>query len=393
MKILYSLPHPADRLGTHQAGHVVRATALLAALKDIGNEIITLEAASVSNTKASVGIYRRLVKRILPRPIAMRIRDFARIRHGKEYARLLVEAIQKYQPDVILETHIAFSLAGKIASEQTGVPLVIDDCAPAWEEEQQYGVGLRKAALEIHREVTNQARLLIAVNKTLHQYLLDEGQPSEKVIAIENGFDTEYFHSGINGSAIRQQYELTDDSVVIVFVGSFQAYHRVDLLLHAFSQLYNEFQNAYLLLVGAGDKFEESKELATQLNLSDRIVFTGSVPYEKVASFLAAGNIAIMPATNDYGNPMKIYEYMALGKAVTAPSQPTITEIAEHGENSYLFEPEDIESMAATLKKLIGNPELCKELGDRGRQLACEHTWEKRALTLQDALVTIVNSK
>lgn len=390
MKILYSLPHPADRLGSQGAGHVIRASALVAALKNIGNEIAVFEAATAPTTKTSVGLYRNVIKRVLPRSVSMKIRDFARIRHGKEYAERLVDFIGSFQPDVLLETHIAFSLAGKLASEQSHVPLVIDDCAPAWEEEQQYGVGLRNQALKIHREVTNHARLLIAVNKTLHQYLLEEMQPKEKVVTIENGFDANYFHPAVDGEHIRRQYGIPNDAVVIIFVGSFQAYHRVDLLLNSFHTLSKQNKNTYLLLVGAGDKLEESKALASQLGIMEKTIFSGSVPYEKVATFLASGDIAIMPATNDYGNPMKIYEYMALGKAVVAPDQPTITEIATHEENAYLFESENVFSMASAMQILVENRTLREELGNQGSRMALEHTWEKRALVLQNVLNNII---
>ncbi len=136
MKILYSLPHPADRLGAEGAGHLVRASSLLNALRGLGHEIIQMEAAAAAPS-TSVRAYRGIVKRFIPSRIAMLMRDWGRIQYGRQYGERLVQAASEHRPDVILETHIAFSLAGKIASQRTGIPLVLDDCAPAWEEEQQ----------------------------------------------------------------------------------------------------------------------------------------------------------------------------------------------------------------------------------------------------------------
>ena len=385
MKILYSFPHPADRLGSQGAGHVIRATALLNALEMLGNEVVRVEAASESRTRASVGVYRNLVRNLLPRHIAMKVRDLGRIRHGKRYAVRLLEAAQRNKPDLILETHIAFSLAGKIVSERTGVPLVLDDCSPAWEEEQQYGVGLRDAALRIHREVTGHASLVIAVNDTMRKYLLDGGLSADRVITVENGFDESIFNSGNNGHRCRKRYQIPGDAVVIVFVGSFQPYHRVDLLLEAFSAMPNEQTGAYLLLVGGGRSVTDCRALAEKLGVTDRVIFTDRIAYEDVPSHVAAGDIAVMPATNSYGNPMKIYEYMAMGKAVVAPFQPTIEEIATHGKDSFLFEPENIGSLAQALDALVVDQELRRRLGEQGRRLASEHTWNKRAVLLQSA--------
>lgn len=384
MNILYSLPHPADSLASGQAGHVIRATALLGALEALGHRVQRVEAAKSSGAKASVSLYRNVVRRLLPRPLAMRLRDRMRIRHGERYAQKLLALIERERPDLILETHIAFSRAGLRASQLSGVPLVLDDVAPAWEEEQQYGVGLRRAARAIHQEVTAQARLLIAVNQTLYRHLLQDGLPAEKVIVVPNGIDSDLFRADIDGAPIRARYNIPPDSVVIGFVGSFQPYHRVDLLLRAFAQL--EDGQARLLLVGQGITSAESGALAAQLGIAERTIFTGAVPYAQVPSYLAAADIAIMPATNDYGNPMKVYEYMAMGKVVVAPDQPTITEIATHGENAYLFPREDVSAMAAALRTLIADPALRSRLGANGQALAAQHTWRKRAEYLQQAL-------
>lgn len=386
MRILYSLPHPADKLGSG-AGHVIRASAMLAALESLGHTILRVEAASEGSGgggKAAVGIYRNVVKKLMPRPLAMRMRDMGRIKFGQGYGRRLIEIIERERPDVILETHIAFSLAGASASEATGVPLVLDDVAPAWEEEQQYGVGLKQAARSIHHDVTARASLLVAVNKTLRQYLIDEGQAAEKVVVVENGIDDSIFRLGLDGSPMRQKYAIPADAVVIVFVGSFQPYHRVDLLLRAFARV--TAPQVRLLLVGQGQTSAESRVLAEQLGVLERTIFTGGVAYNEVPAHLAAGDIAIMPATNEYGNPMKIYEYMALGKVVVAPNQPTITEIATHDQDSYLFPREDIDGMAAALNALITDSALRQRLGTAGSRLAAEHTWRKRAETLTEAM-------
>ena len=385
LKILYSLPHPADRLNSGQAGHVIRASAMLAALEALGHTVLKLEAATESSTKSAVGLYRNVVKKMLPRPLAMRLRDTMRIKHGRGYGNRLIEKIRQERPDVILETHIAFSLAGKNASEATGVPLVMDDVAPAWEEEQQYGVGLKNEARAIHKEVTGRAKLLVAVNATLRQYLIDEGQPAEKVIKVPNGIDGKAFRLGIDGRPVRAQYNIGPEKVVIVFVGSFQPYHRVDLLLRAFAKLPKP-NDAHLLLVGQGITSAESHKLAESLGLMDRITWTGAMPYDQIGALIAAGDIAVMPATNDYGNPMKVYEYMALGKPVVAPDQPTITELATHEQDSLLFPKEDIDGLAAALNTLITNLELRHRLGAAAGRIAQENTWEARAQTLVSAM-------
>ena len=389
MKILYSLPHPADRLGTHGAGHLVRAAALLDALGGLGHEVIRMEAAAGAGSAVPVRAYRNVVKRIIPRPIAMILRDWGRIQYGKDYAVRLVDAVAHNRPDIILETHIAFSLAGAIASSQTGIPLVLDDFAPAWEEEQQYGVGLKSQALSIHRQVSAQASILVAVNETLHRLLIEGGAVPKKVVTISNGIDPALFAPNLDGEARRTQLGFAPHDVVIVFVGSFQPSHRVDLLLRAFCQMPGG-ERARLLLVGSGQTYDAMRALASSLGLSERVVFTGSVSYSDVPSYLAAGDIAIMPAASDYANPMKIYEYMALGKAVVAPRQPTITEIVADQQDALLFTPGEVSAMAQALNSLVTDPALRKQLGAAARLRATGQTWQERAVLLQDAMLGVL---
>jgi glycosyltransferase involved in cell wall biosynthesis len=135
----------------------------------------------------------------------------------------------------------------------------------------------------------------------------------------------------------------------------------------------------------------EAETLAHDLGVAEQVVFTGYVDYAHVPEHVAAGDIAIMPATNTYGNPMKVYEYMALGKAVLAPNQETITEIATHERDIYTFEPENIESIAGALTAVIEDGALRGQLGAQAvRTIANEHTWSERGKTLLGAMECVI---
>jgi glycosyltransferase involved in cell wall biosynthesis len=385
MKILYSLPHPSDRLGEQRAGHIIRATSLLDSLEKLGHQVIRLEAASKQDTALRVSFYRKIIRKFIPQALAFRLRDKARIQHGQTYSKRLISAALDHHPDIILETHIAFSLAGKIASSKTGIPLVLDDCSPSWEEKQQYGVGLENSAVKIHQEVTRCASLITAVNETMRQYLIDEGVPEEKIVTIYNGFDGDLFNENVSGDVFRKSHNIPSNVTTIVFVGSFQPYHKVDLLIKAFAQLEpdNKF---HLILAGDGQGLESAKKLTSDIGLSNRVTFTGKLLYADVPQCLAAGDIAVMPATNTYGNPMKIYEYMAIGKAVVAPDQPTITEIAKHGVNAALFEPENVTALHQVLTSLVLDENYCRKIGQQGARDMLGHTWDNRAKLLSDSI-------
>jgi glycosyltransferase involved in cell wall biosynthesis len=146
------------------------------------------------------------------------------------------------------------------------------------------------------------------------------------------------------------------------------------------------------LLIGDGRNRPQVEALAQELGIAEKVTFTGHVPYDAVAQHTAAGDITVIPATNDYGNPMKLYDYIALGKAVVAPNQSTVTDIVSHGEGALLFEKGNVGEMSAALTKLVEDSGLRERLGTQARELAKGHTWQRRGQILSRALQAMVRS-
>jgi glycosyltransferase involved in cell wall biosynthesis len=110
------------------------------------------------------------------------------------------------------------------------------------------------------------------------------------------------------------------------------------------------------------------------------------VPYAEVASYAAAGDIAVLPGVLDFGNSMKLFEYMALGKAVVAPDLKAIRDVACDREQVCLFHDGDAAALRAALQALIEDRGLCRRLGTAAAALARTQTWDARAESLVAAL-------
>jgi glycosyltransferase involved in cell wall biosynthesis len=388
MKILYSLPHPSDRLDVERAGHVIRANALLGSLERLGHEVIRVEASgNVGGSDLAVNTYRGFIKRYIPRSVSLRLRDAGRLVYTRIFARRLVQAVEMHRPDLILETNIAFSSAGAIASTRTGVPLVLDDVALPLEEDTEvgYGIGLKAAAVKVFRKITRQASLVIAVSGTIRQFLLKEGVDDSKIAIIPNGIDADSFSGSADGRRHREILGISDETTLLVFVGSFQPFHRVDLLLDSFAELARQY-DVYLLLVGDGSTAPAAREQAERLGISSRVHFAGRIPYIRVASYISVGDIAVLSGVLDFGNPMKLIEYMAMGKAVVAPDLSVITDMATNGENILVFKDGSMESLTETLAQMVANPDLRDRLGAAALAYARSQTWDARAVDLLASL-------
>jgi glycosyltransferase involved in cell wall biosynthesis len=388
MRILYSLAHPADTLASERAGHVVRAAALLTALESLGHEVVRVEAASSSTSQISVAAYRGVVKRVLPGRVARALRDVGRLRHGRAHGRRLLRAFAQARPDVIVETYSPMNNSGASVSRRTGAPLVIDDLAPAWEDDVVYGVGIPRLAARVRRAMLREARLVVAVNPALRDAFYEEGLSEEKVVVVENGVSERFAQAG-DGAELRRELGFAPTDVVIVFVGSFQPFHRVDLLVDAFAGLAPDTRGR-LLLVGDGMTLPRVKARVSEAGLQDRVVIVGRISYDRVASYVAAADAGVLPATEDYTNPMKVVEYLAAARPAIAPRQRAVEDLVVDGSNGILFEPGDVVGLREALRTFVDGDDLRRRLRENAAQSpARDQTWHRAGAKLADALSAI----
>ena len=108
---------------------------------------------------------------------------------------------------------------------------------------------------------------------------------------------------------------------------------------------------------------------------STSIVFTGPIPHSSVPPHLNLIDVAIQPAANEYCCPMKILEYMSLGKPIIGPRQENIEELVKDGETGYLFTPGSLESMTEAMVKMTSDPDALRRMGQR-----CVATLHEREL-------------
>ena len=91
------------------------------------------------------------------------------------------------------------------------------------------------------------------------------------------------------------------------------------------------------------------------------------VAHDQIARYVEAFDIALQPAVVRYASPLKLFEYLALGKAIVAPNQPNIAEILTNGENALLFDPEDWNSMAVAIDRCCGDESLRLRIAEAAR--------------------------
>ncbi len=118
------------------------------------------------------------------------------------------------------------------------------------------------------------------------------------------------------------------------------------------------------------------------------MTFTGHLPPSAVASQLARADIVALPnpasaISTHSTSPLKLFEYMAAGKAIVASRLPSLGEVLTDEVNALLVTPGDADALAGGIRRLVNDPALRAGLGSAARDAVAEYSWDRRAERLE----------
>jgi glycosyltransferase involved in cell wall biosynthesis len=270
-------------------------------------------------------------------------------------------------------------------ARQMNVPLVVEYNGSEIWMSRHWGRPLRHEALSdrIERLNLRAADLVVVVSRTMKDEIVGRGVDAARVLVNPNGVDPDRYSPAVDGSPVRAKHDLTN-SIVIGFIGTFGPWHGAETLARAFVTLRAANPRLRLLMIGAGATMEEVRRILSEGGALDATVFTGLVPQEEGATHLAACDVLVSPhvANPDgspfFGSPTKLFEYMAMGKAIVASWLDQIGEVLEDNTTALLVPPGDVEALANGIARLAGDQALRDRLGAEARRVALErYTWRE----------------
>ncbi len=229
------------------------------------------------------------------------------------------------------------------------------------------------------------AARIFVVSDVERKNLEARGVPAAKIVVNPNGVDTELFRPGIGGAEVRRELGIGESEVVAGFVGTFGPWHGVVQLAQAIKMVPATVPVRFLL-VGSGSLHGEVERILQAEVASRRVIFTGTVPHERVPLLLDACDMLVSPhipladGSDFFGSPTKIFEYMAMGKGIVASRLGQIGEVLADDETALLVEPGNVPELARAIVKLAESRDLRMRLGTRAREVAIQkHTWTRNA--------------
>ena len=356
-------------------GQSVHVDDMIAALRGLGHEIAIAAPAAPEGQGAEAPRWVAWLKRALPAAVY----EAMELGYNLPAFLRLYRAWREFAPDVIYERYNLNLLAGVWLARLTRTPLLLEVNAPLAEERARFGgLGLGWLAREIEGSIWERADRVLPVSEVLGAYCAKIGVERGRIAVIPNAIDPACY-DGIDSEAAKRALGLSG-KIVLGFSGFMREWHGLDSVVEALAQP-DLPSSLHFLLLGDGPARAAMEQRASELGIANRLTFAGIVPREELGRHVAAFDIALQPKAVAYASPLKLFDYMAAGKAIVAPDQANIRELLGHEKSALLFDPQQKNAMLEAILRLVQDAGLRRRLGAGARRQIDERgfTWRDNA--------------
>jgi glycosyltransferase involved in cell wall biosynthesis len=381
MKILYFSPHPHINLAA-PSGPGTHMREVIAGFESEGHTVVRFieGGETLGETGHAITFKKRAWKKLIPSIVWETLRDLQMMRLDKSVEARLSDFVELEKPDLIYERSCYGMGAGMRTAKRFGIRYVVEMNAPYPEEKaaMQGKSLIQYQGTQHEKEQVLSAYRTIVVSSAMKKYLVEKTNVDpDKILVVANAVNPSHLKPNeAHQHEISARYALKSEHVVFGFVGSIFPYHGVDFMIESFATIEREYEEARMLIVGAGEVLPDLQHRVLELGLEKKIHFTGNVPHLKVYDYLSLMDITIMARSNWYGSPVKIFEYGAMRKAIIAPNVVPVQDVMQHREHGLLIEA-SAEALTQSMRFMLQQPEERTLMADSFyKKVMEEHTWE-----------------
>ena len=217
------------------------------------------------------------------------------------------------------------------------------------------------------------------------------GCPADKIFAVPDCVNTEMFAprqvmERRNGhaselEALRTRLGVPAGHKVVVYLGLLQEYQGISHLLRAAKEVSARHLDVHFLIMGYPG-LEKYQNMADSLGISNRVTFTGRIPYSQAPLHLALGDVAVSPKMSETEGNGKLLNYMAMGLPTVTFDTPVSREIL--ADLGVYARTGDHVALAAELEALLFDEAAARVLGEQLRARAVAvYSWQKGGELIQ----------
>ena len=289
-------------------------------------------------------------------------------------------------PDVLV--------ASALIPKAMGAKVILDQHDPMPELASTiFGVGEESRAVRVIKRLEkwslSRADLVITVNTACKRIFGARSCPLEKIGVVMNAPDGEIFpfHAA---KSCHSQSSLSGRPFVIMYHGSLVERNGLELAVDALAKVRATVPSAELRICGRKTPYlDQVMETARNNGLEGRVHYLGSKQLEKLVPAIEDCDIGVIPnlrnAFTDINTPTRIFEYLALGKPVIAPSTRGILDYFTE-DSLFLFESGSALDLARQIEYAAHNYDEAISVAERGQKIYLQHSWKQE----RDTFVELV---
>lgn len=245
------------------------------------------------------------------------------------------------------------------------------------------------------RQVAKRVGNIVAITQKLKDdFIQERGAKPENILVAHDGVQAARFANLPSQAQAREKIGWKSNAFIVGFVGRLQMLNTLEKGVGTLVQALAQVEDASLAIVGGPDDAVEAlRREWLGLGLpKERFLYIGQIAPELVPLYLSAFDVCAMPHPFNpqfayYTSPLKLFEYMAAGKAIVASDLPAWADVVENEQDALLVPPSDSQALAEAIQRLKDAPDLRERLGQAAREKVMQHyTWAARALLIKQQL-------
>lgn len=321
--------------------------------------------------------------------------------------RTAMTACKREQVDILYARDGVCSLPAALLAKRLHLPLILEvngmlhsyDEMEPWLQAPQWYLKLVGKVIRIMEAFSfRTASKLMCISRVLRDVVVDKyGVPDGKILVLDNGADTSLFRP-IGREPALHKIGLSESFRWVVFTGSLVLWQGVDKLIDAVPQVVATLPNVRFLIVGDGPQRDKLFLRVQKLKLADKVLFTGHVAHGEVPWYINCGDVCVAPYFAPEGrcwwfSPLKLFEYMACGKAVIVSDIPGIADHVKKHRAGRAVPAGDSVSLSEAIIELLNDAKSRREMGERGRQaVLSSYDWREIAKSIAEECEKVVSN-
>lgn len=344
MKILY---HHRTRGHGAEGAHIM---GIVNAFRELGHDVKLLSLPGSDpeeqkdNNKVSLEKNKTLLHKIIHKTLELTkyvpefIFEFIEVIYNLVAFFRVGREIDKNRPVFLYERYSLFMFAGVLQARRKGVPVILEVNDSAIVERVR-PLFFRLIASKIEKWIFTKCSGIVFISSnfknTVEQYY---GEVAPSVICPNAADSKQFSMVGFDREKEKEKLGLSS-KVVCGYVGAFHHWHGIEWFVRELAPKIKKHPQLSLLLVGDGPVYDSICSIISSHKIEAQVVMPGRVPHSEVKNYIAAMDYGILPDSNEYGSPMKLFEMMAMRVPLVSPSFEPIVEVVTDKENGWLFSP------------------------------------------------------